>query len=50
MLLLIYGSIQIWGTEVFFKPWFDVLLVVFSEIAYRLTGFLYRKILRIWPY
>lgn len=47
MLLLILGLINIWGTEVFLKPWFDVLLVVFSAVAYRCTGWILRK-LRIW--
>ena len=49
MLLLIWGSIQIWGIEVFFNPWFDVLILVLGEIAYRLTGWLLR-FFRIWSY
>ncbi|MBU2213527.1 hypothetical protein KKC44_03705 [Patescibacteria group bacterium] len=49
MLLLIWGSIQIWGPEVFLKPWFDVLIVILSEVAYRLTGWLLRT-LHIWHY
>ena len=49
MLLLIWGSIKIWGTEVFLKPWFDVLILILGEFAYRLTGWLLRT-LRIWQY
>ncbi len=49
MLLLIWGSIQIWGTDVFLKPWFDILLLIIGEIAYRSTGWLLRT-LRIWYY
>jgi len=49
MLGLIWGSIQIWGTEVFLKPWFDVLLLILGEAAYRLTGWLLRTF-RIWYY
>jgi len=49
MLLLIWGSIQIWGTDIFLKPWFDILLFIIGEIAYRSTGWLLR-FLRIWYY
>ena len=49
MFLLIGGSIKLWGTDIFFKWWFDVLIVVLAEIAYRLTGWLLRA-LRIWRY
>jgi hypothetical protein len=49
MLLLIFGSIKLWGTDIFLEWWFDVLIVVLSEVAYRLTGWLLRA-LRIWYY
>jgi hypothetical protein len=49
MLGLIFLSIKIWGTDVFLKPWFDLLLAALGEIAYRLTGFVLRK-LHIWHY
>lgn len=49
MLGLIWGSIQIWGTDIFFKPWFDLILLLLGEVAYRLTGWLLRK-LHIWHY
>jgi len=49
MLLLIVGSIKIWGTEIFLEPWFDVLILVLGAIAYRLTGWLLRT-LGIWRY
>ncbi len=49
MLLFIFGSIKLWGTDIFLEWWFDVLIVVLSEIAYRLTGWLLR-VLRIWYY
>jgi hypothetical protein len=49
MLLFILGSIKLWGTDIFLEWWFDVLIVVLSEIAYRLTGWLLR-VLRIWYY
>jgi hypothetical protein len=49
MLLLIWGSIQLWGTDIFLKWWFDILIVVLGEIAYRSTGWLLRA-LRIWYY
>lgn len=49
MLLLIWGSIQLWGTDIFLKWWFDILILVLGETAYRSTGWLLRA-LRIWYY
>ncbi len=48
MFLLLAGSIKLFGTDIFLKWWFDLLLLILGEIAYRFTGFFYRKILRIW--
>lgn len=49
MLLLIGGSIKLWGTDIFFEWWFDILILVLGEIAYRSTGRLLGA-LRIWYY
>jgi len=49
MLLLLWGSIYLWGTDIFLKWWFDILLLVIGEIAYRGTGWLLRA-LHIWKY
>lgn len=49
MLLLILGSIKLWGTDIFLKWWFDILILVLGEIAYCVTGWLLRT-LGIWYY
>lgn len=49
MFLLIGGSVHIWGTDLFLKPWVDILMLILSLLAYRFTGWLLR-FLRIWKY
>lgn len=49
MFLLIGGAYKLWGADLFMKPWFDFLLLILGEIAYRSTGWLLRA-LRIWYY
>lgn len=49
MLLLVLSSIKLWGTDIFFEWWFDILILFLGEVAYRFTGWLLRA-LRIWYY